>query len=67
MPMKKFKPEQIVTLLRQVEVELAKGKTTPQAYKEAQIIAQKTALHYIIGQTLGTIESICVDVQQLLF
>ena len=27
MPMKKYKPEQIVTLLRQVEVELANGKT----------------------------------------
>lgn len=25
MPMKKYKPEQIVTLLRQVEVELANG------------------------------------------
>jgi putative transposase len=40
MPMKKYKPEQIVTLLRQVEVELANGKTTPQACKEAQITAQ---------------------------
>ena len=34
MPMKKYKPEQIVTLLRQVEVELANGKTTPQAAKK---------------------------------
>ena len=40
MPMKKYKPEQIVTLLRQVEVELANGKTTPQACKEAEITAQ---------------------------
>jgi putative transposase len=40
MPMKKHKPEQIVTLLRQVEVELANGKTTPQACKEAEITAQ---------------------------
>jgi len=40
MPMKKYKPEQIVTLLRQVEVELANGKTTPQACKEAAITAQ---------------------------
>jgi hypothetical protein len=36
----KYKPEQIVTLLRQVEVELANGKTTPQACKEAEITAQ---------------------------
>ena len=40
MPMKKYQPEQIVTLLRQVEVELANGKTTPQACKEAEITAQ---------------------------
>jgi putative transposase len=40
MPMKKYKREQIVTLLRQVEVELANGKTTPQACKEAEITAQ---------------------------
>ena len=40
MPIRKYKPEQIVTLLRQVEVELANGKTTPQACKEAEITAQ---------------------------
>ena len=40
MPMRKYKPEQIVTLLRQVEVGLANGKTTPQACKEAEITAQ---------------------------
>ena len=40
MPMKKYKPEQIVTLLRQVEVGIANGKTTPQACKEAEITAQ---------------------------
>ena len=40
MPMKKHKPEQIVTLLRQVEVGLANGKSTPQACKEAEITAQ---------------------------
>jgi hypothetical protein len=38
--MKKYKPEQIVTLLRQIEVEIANGKTTPQACKETQITAQ---------------------------
>jgi hypothetical protein len=31
MPMKKHKPEQIVALLRQIEVEIANGKSTPQA------------------------------------
>ncbi len=40
MPMRRYKPEQIVTLLRQVEVEVANGKSTPQACKEAEITAQ---------------------------
>ena len=40
MPIKRFKPEQIVNLLRQVEVEIANGKTTPQACRDAQITAQ---------------------------
>jgi 2,4-dienoyl-CoA reductase-like NADH-dependent reductase (Old Yellow Enzyme family) len=35
--LKKYKPAQIVTLLRQVAVELANGKTTPRAYKETEI------------------------------
>ena len=30
MPMKRYEPEQIVTLLRQIEVEIANQKTTPQ-------------------------------------
>ena len=40
MPMRRYKPEQIVTLLRQIEVEMANGKTTPQACKEAEITVQ---------------------------
>jgi putative transposase len=40
MPMMRYKPEQIVPLLRQIEVAIANGKTTPQACKEAQITAQ---------------------------
>jgi putative transposase len=40
MPMKRYKPEQIVSLLRQIEVEIANGKTTPQACKEAEITQQ---------------------------
>ena len=40
MPMRRYKPEQIVNLLRQIEVEIANGKTTPQACKEAEITQQ---------------------------
>jgi hypothetical protein len=40
MTMKRYKPEQVVTLLRQVELEIANGKTTPQACKKAEITVQ---------------------------
>jgi transposase-like protein len=38
--MQRYKPEQIVTMLRQIEVSIANGKTTPQACKEAEITVQ---------------------------
>ena len=37
MAMQRYKPEQIVTVLRQIEVAVANGKPTPQACKEAGI------------------------------
>jgi len=40
MPIKRYKPEQIVTMLRQIEVSIANGKNTPQACKEAEITIQ---------------------------
>jgi putative transposase len=40
MPIQRYKPEQIVTMLRQIEVGIANGKTTPQACKEATITVQ---------------------------
>ena len=40
MSIKRYKPEQIVNLLRQVEVEIANGKTTPQACRDAEITTQ---------------------------
>lgn len=40
MSTKKYKPEQVVNLLRQVEVEVANGKTTPQACRDAGIHTQ---------------------------
>jgi len=40
MSTKRYQAEQIVNLLRQVEVEIANGKTTPQACRDAPITAQ---------------------------
>ena len=40
MSRRRLKPEQIVNLLRQMEVEIANGKTTPQAAREVGITEQ---------------------------
>jgi putative transposase len=40
MAVKKYKPEQIVTLLRQIELGIANGKPTPQPCNEAAITVQ---------------------------
>ena len=40
MAKKRVKPEQIVALLRQIEVAVANGKTTPQVCKEAEVTEQ---------------------------
>ena len=40
MAIKNHTPEQIVTILRQIEVQMANGKTAPQACKEAEIHTQ---------------------------
>jgi hypothetical protein len=40
---KKHTPEQVLNLLRQIEVAVAQGKTTALACKEAEITEQVTA------------------------
>jgi transposase-like protein len=40
MPTKRYKPEQIVSPLRQVEVAIGNGQTTPQASREGGIAEQ---------------------------
>lgn len=40
MSTKRFKPGQVVNLLRQIEVEVANGKSTPQACRDAGIHTQ---------------------------
>src|SRR5260370_19604170 len=40
MPKKRVKPEQVVTLLRQIEVAVANGKATQQACKEVEVTEQ---------------------------
>ena len=42
MSIKKYKPEQIITVLRQIEVQIANGKKVPQACKEPGIHTQRS-------------------------
>ena len=44
MPKKRFNAEQIVTLLRQIEVLMAQGRATPEACREAGISQQNCAM-----------------------
>ena len=46
MSTKRYKPEQVVNLLRQIEVEIANGKTTPEACRDAGI---KAHAYYLYG------------------
>ena len=45
MAIQRYKAEQIVTMLRQIEVSIANGKTTPQACKEASSREPKSRHH----------------------
>jgi len=44
MPKKRFSAEQIVTLLRQIEVFMAQGKSAPEACRGAGITQQSSAM-----------------------
>ena len=46
MPKKRFGAEQIVTLLRQIEVLMAQGKSPPEACREDGISQQNYAMNF---------------------
>ena len=50
---RKYKPEQMVNLLRQVGVAIATGETTPQAAREVGITEQ---IYYRWREEFGTLE-----------
>ncbi len=47
MPKKRFSEEQIVTLLRQIEVSMAQGNAAPVACREAGISTMKPTYRYV--------------------
>ena len=50
MPIKRYKPEQIATMLRQIEVSIANGKPTPQACDCYRV--ERTSSHGFYGALL---------------
>jgi len=65
MPKKRFSAEQIVTLLRQIEVSMAQGKLTPMPCRDAGIwpAASCAALK---GRTHGCTDQGCCNVKKVL-
>ena len=45
MSIQKYKPEQIVTVLRQMEVQMANGKTVPQVCQDAGLQSQSCGMN----------------------
>jgi len=45
MPTRNYRPEQIITILRQIEMQMANGKPAPQACKEAGIHTQSCGMN----------------------
>ncbi len=64
MSIRKYKPEQIVTVLRQIEVQIVNGKTPPQACKEAGIHAQKLRDECLNGEIFYSLKEAQVVIEQ---
>ena len=50
MPSKKYKPEQIGSLLRQIEVAVANGKSTPQAKRLKELEKENLKLKRLVAE-----------------
>ena len=56
MPKKRFSAEQIVTLLRQIEVLMAQGKSAPEACRDAGISQQSFRDELLNGEIFYTLK-----------
>src|SRR5450631_386604 len=64
MPKKRFSAEQIVTLLRQIEVSMAQGKPTPMACLDAGISQQSSVMNFSTGEIFYTLEEARVIIER---
>ena len=64
MPKKRFSAEQIVVLLRQIEVLMSQGKTAPIACREAGISQQKLRDECLNGEIFYSLKEAIVVLEQ---
>jgi transposase InsO family protein len=64
MPKKRFSAEQIVVLLRQIEVLMSQGKTAPIACREAGISQQNCATNGLNGEIFYSLKEATVVIEQ---
>ena len=64
MPKRRFSAEQIVTLLRQIEVLMAQGKSAPEACREAGISQQRLRDELLNGKIFYSLKEAQVVIEQ---
>jgi putative transposase len=64
MPKKRFGAEQIVTLLRQIEVSMAQGKPAPVACRDAGISQQKLRDELLNGEIFYSLKEGQIVIEQ---
>ena len=61
MPTRNYKPEQIVTILRQIEVQMANGKTAPQDIVNLRFEGRSCARSARVGQPTVTASQVAKE------
>ena len=64
MPKKRFSAEQIVTLLRQIEVSMSQGKSAPVACRDAGISQQKLRDELLNGEIFYSLKEAQIVIEQ---
>jgi putative transposase len=64
MPKKRFSAEQIVTLLRQLEVSMAQGKSAPEACRDAGVSQQSFRDELLNGEIFYSLKEAQIVIEQ---
>ena len=64
MPKKMFSAEQIMTVLRQIEVLMAQGKSAPESCRDAWISQQNHAMSVLNGEIFYSLKELKIVIEQ---